>query len=275
MYAIDVSNYTSELSGSILRQWKAAGVGLVIIQAFPQHYHQYAEQRRQMRACAEAGIPFDVYMYDYLADPTWRQGALVGLERAKAEEGLEPRQLWLDEEDTETEQGWPAGARRDAIQRSRIACEAAGYTVGIYTGAWWWGPKTANWTGCADLDLWDSDYDHVPDAEYGWSPYGGWTHRRIKQHIGTSVFLGVSGVDQNVLSVEEAAEITGSEEAEVPIPQEYQDKFGIGPNDIQGLIDNLEGIGNLKYQQGVQAGLDQSAEALEKLARVREIVGAG
>jgi hypothetical protein len=120
---VDVSNYSSPLTADLLRNWMADGVKLVICQAFPPSYPQYAEQREQMRLCAEVGMPFDCYVYDYLGDPTWLDGALDGLSQADDK----PRKVWLDEEDVETERGWTQQQRVDAIAWSVQRAKAAGW----------------------------------------------------------------------------------------------------------------------------------------------------
>lgn len=206
MRAVDVSNYSDEITADTLAAWRAADVGLVIIQAFPPSYAQYAEQRRQMQACQDAGMPFDVYVYDYLASPDWRDGALYGLDAAKAA-GHVPGRVWLDEEDVSpSAQRLTAAEGVAAIQASVTAAQARGWDVGIYTGAWWWGPYTSNSTAFTALPLWLAQYDGVEDAA-AITPVGGWTTAAVKQYAGTSSLRGVGGVDLNVLSAGEAARV--------------------------------------------------------------------
>lgn len=210
MRAIDVSNYTSELSVEILQRWQADGVGRVIIQAFPSWYPQFAEQTRQTQACRDAGMPFSNYVYDYLADPNWRDACLQGIAQLRDSLGVSPHEVHLDEEDTETIAGWPVAWVIEALVASVQAVQASPFALGEeYTGRWFWQGHAGDTTAIADLGvgLWDSDYDDLADTEQSWTPYGGWTRRRIKQYRGTSVFDGVSGVDMNALSIEEEAEL--------------------------------------------------------------------
>ncbi len=216
MRAVDVSNYTDPPTPAVLDAWQAAGVGLVIVQAFPPSYaDKYAEQMEQERLCHERGLPFDNYLYDYLGDPTWRDGCLEGMSLA-VQGGLVPRAAWLDEEDVETERGWSTGQRVEAIQASCDAVDTwcAGHAVPgrarIYTAAWWWVPLTDNSTAFADRDLWTAQYDGVDDASV-FTPYGGWDHAAIKQYAGTSVLGGVGGLDLDVLSIEEEAAMVAPE----------------------------------------------------------------
>lgn len=205
VFARDCSNFTIDFTPELLQAWRAEGVGLVIAQAFPPSYaSKYAEQRQQMRLCAQEGMPFDCYVYDYLGAPDWLDGALEGLSQAQAEEGLRPRKLWLDEEDTETEAGWTTADRVVAIGQSARRALNAGYATGIYTGAWWWGPKTSNNRSFTDLPLWAAQYDNIADASV-FTPFGGWSACRIKQFAGSQP----DGTDLNVLSADEEAELTG------------------------------------------------------------------
>lgn len=173
IFARDVSNFTDPLTAAILQQWQAEGVGLVLIQAFPPSYSQYTEQRAQMQICAAVGMPFDCYVYDYLGDPTWLWGALDGLDQVFLP-SEKPRMIWLDEEDVETEAGWAATDRVNAISNSIEAVESRGYRVGIYTAKWWWEPKTGNSTLFSERKLWFAQYDGIADASV-FAPFGGWT----------------------------------------------------------------------------------------------------
>lgn len=231
-FARDCSNYTTDnFTPELIESWRASGVGLVIIQAFPPEYtSKYAEQVNQMRVCAQVGMPFDCYIYDYLGAPDWLDGALNGIQGS----GLRPRKLWLDEEDTETEVGWTPQQRIDAITSS---IERALWWAhdenklpypGIYTGGWWWVPKTGNSKLFEDLDLWVAQYDGIADASV-FTPFGGWTSCRIKQYAGTQP----DGTDLNVLSVEEEAELNGGV---VPV---NDTELKVMQDKINGLVSSL------------------------------------
>lgn len=208
MLARDCSNYTVAFTPDLIAQWRAAGAGLCILQCFPPTSLQYANQRRQMDVCAQEGMSYDCYVYDYLADPTWRDGALAGL-TAAYDDGLRPRKLWLDEEDVSLVVGnWSVAARINAIQASLIATDdwlAARDMpkAGLYTAQWWWGPKTGNSRQFAARELWTAQYDGVADATV-FTPFGGWQSCRIKQFAGSQP----DGTDMNVLSVDEEAELS-------------------------------------------------------------------
>lgn len=237
----DVSNYTVSLTAEMIQQWKSEGVGLVIIQAFPQTYHQYAEQRDQIRVCASQGMLWDAYCYDYLGSPSWLDGCLHGLTRVHDEEGLLPRMIFLDEEDVESEQGWSPLQRTTAINQSMLRADRWSVTYGlqvcgIYTAAWWWRPRTANSGMCAGRKLWWAEYDGIPDATV-FTPFGSWdaSMARVKQYAGTQP----DGTDLNVLSDAEEAEL-GPTPDPVPIPeppptecQPYKDAIARAVNRLQ------------------------------------------
>jgi hypothetical protein len=189
----DVSNYTSELTPQALEAWKSSGVGVVIVQAFPPNYVQYQQQQQQITQCRAAGLRVEAYIYDYLAGPGWRDACLQGLQ------GSGVLKVWADEEDITPEaQRMQLFERIAAITGTLQAIEQAGYTSGIYTGAWWWNAYMNATTIFQHYPLWDSFYDNVPDVNANWRPYGGWLGRAMKQHCGTTVFHGVSGVDLDV-----------------------------------------------------------------------------
>lgn len=77
--------------------------------------------------------------------------------------------LWLDCEDY-TDGSYPdLGVIRQAVEW----CERTGIPCGIYTGGWWWKPRTGNSTEFSHLPLWSSNYvGHAGLVEPG---YGGWT----------------------------------------------------------------------------------------------------
>lgn len=190
---VDVSNYTGPLTQDDLALWWAKGIRLVIIQAFPANMNQYANQLQQMTACSTFGMPFECYIYDYLATPGWRDGALAGLWDAPWRKG----RVWADEEDTSST-AMLVSRRVSAVASTLGSIAATGYEAGIYTGLWFWQGYMGNTPMFSAYPLWDSNYDNVPDANVGFVPYGGWTHATIKQYHGTTTLEGVPNVDLNV-----------------------------------------------------------------------------
>src|SRR4051794_4283978 len=96
--ARDASKYTQVPAP--VDQWKAEGAQLIIIQAHPADYGQ-SRSLDLIRAVAAAGLPWDAYVYQYLAFTDWLPGALETLDMAAAE-GLVPRKGWLDVEDVDS-----------------------------------------------------------------------------------------------------------------------------------------------------------------------------
>jgi hypothetical protein len=207
-HAVDVSNYTSPLSESALIQWRDShDIGLVIVQAInPPAGYPAGQTRQQIEMCVQAGIVTDAYVFLWTnsnvdADMRAKLATLNGLER-------QVRKLWLDVEDTA---GASVDQRLTSIRQALAICDewsrAHGKPrPGIYTGRWWWRGYLGNTTEFGDRDLWTSQYDGVDDVTV-FSPYGGWTSCRIKQHAGTSTLAGVGNVDLNVLSDAEAAQL--------------------------------------------------------------------
>lgn len=77
--------------------------------------------------------------------------------------------LWLDCEDY-TDNTYPSLA---VIRAAVARCGQMSIPCGIYTGGWWWKPRTGNSTEFSHLPLWSSNYVNRPGlVEPG---YGGWT----------------------------------------------------------------------------------------------------
>lgn len=183
MLAVDVSNYTGTLRPEQIAAWKAAGVGLVIIQAFPNGIAQYMVQVQQMQNCQQAQMPYQSYVYDYLFDSAWRHAALDGLTGLGI---LAPNWVWADEEDTSV-RGAPLKTLVQGVGATLDDISAHGFGRGIYTGRWWWSANQymRNTTAFASEPLWDAHYDGVPNATADFVPYGGWMAPAMKQYAGT------------------------------------------------------------------------------------------
>ncbi len=209
MLARDVSNYSLPLTEERLAGWRADGVGLVIIQCFPPGYAQTTQQDAQIAACDAAGMPWDGYIYDYLSDASWRDGALYRL-GLRVTSGLMPRKLWLDEEDINPTPQWSPQMHVDAIAASLAAADewCASYGLpraGIYSAAWWWS-RTGNTTAFMDRHWWIAEYDGIADASV-YTPFVGVGEVRIKQYMGSQI----DGTDLDVLSTAEVSEMTQPE----------------------------------------------------------------
>jgi hypothetical protein len=277
MLAVDVSNYTGRLTKKTLNAWKAADVGLVIVQAIdPPEGYPEGVTRQQVEACDAAGLAVDAYLW------LWMTGDFESDIRHKLSllDGLPIRQLWLDVEDTS---GGDSHMRVIRTRRALEICDQwvidhGGATVrtglngegmrmlhptGVYSGRWYWPVYMQNTNEFADRELWDANYDDNPDASANFRPYGGWRAARIKQYRGTSELAGQGGIDMNVLSVAEEAEL----EDDVVIPDDYVSKFDLHDNhDVEGLIANFEGI--------IDSVLHDRDAYLSKLESIRGVLDA-
>lgn len=201
---IDISNYSSALNQSALAAWKRDGVGLVITQAVdPPPGYPAGKTRAQCQAVIDAeGIALDAYLYLWYAQSAsdWkRQLALL--------DGFPIRRLWIDVEDTSA--GFNPTQRIAKVAAALAVCDVYPTRLGItgvYTGSWHWIPALANTTAFSDRPWWPSQYDYDPDTAHV-TTYGGWHNAAIKQYAGTSIFDDVSGVDLDVLSTDEAANL--------------------------------------------------------------------
>lgn len=92
--------------------------------------------------------------------------------------------LWLDCEDYESNgaKSWPSVT---IIQQAVSECEQLGVPCGIYTGGWWWVPRTGNTTQFSYLPLWASIYDFDPTMVN--VAFGGWTVLAGKQWQGSPI----------------------------------------------------------------------------------------
>ena len=215
--APDVSKYTTGLDANAVAAWKTLGVGLVIVQSHPAGYGRDSSLAL-MQTLSDGGLRWDAYIYQYMGDAGWTEGALQTLDLA-ASKGLVPRRLWLDVEDVDTERGWTAAQRVDAVRRDLGVLDQWSnrhqlLRAGIYSGRWYWGWDGAhpcymgNATDFSDRPWWPSQYDGIQDAGRV-ALYGGWSLDKVcaKQFAGTSVLADVAGVDLGVLSAMEAARL--------------------------------------------------------------------
>ena len=85
--------------------WKALGVGLVIVQSHPAGYGRDSSLAL-MQTLSDGGLRWDAYIYQYMGDAGWTEGALQTLDLA-ASKGLVPRRLWLDVETAPAQQAMP------------------------------------------------------------------------------------------------------------------------------------------------------------------------
>lgn len=261
--ARDLSNYTQPFGLAKLQEWKDAGVGLCIIQAVsPPPGYPSGRTRVHLQACATAGMPTDAYLYlwtgsDVEADMRAKLALLDGFEDQVG-------RLWLDCEDTTAAS---PQARQGTIRWALAVLDewssAHGKPIpGIYTGRWWWTAYVDDTTEFADRPLWASQYDGIADASVV-DLFGGWQSCAIKQYAGSQP----DGTDLNVLAEEVPTE--------VKIPHDYVTKFHLANDqDINGLIDNFEGVITTVRNQALAEGAAAGADAQARLDQIKAVLAA-
>jgi len=282
--ALDISNYTGPITQEQVNGWRDAGVGLVIVQAVdPPAAYPAGCTRQQLETLRDANMPAEAYVFFWFdASPDHIDRALSLLE------GLPIRRVWLDVEDIGAKsynQATTEAKVADALQRCDTWSQQQGLPqAGIYTGKWYWEATDymGNTSSFSDRELWDANYDFTPDATSGFRPYGGWTGCSIKQHIGSSEFVGVGGLDQDCLTDEYAGAILGGSSPSSPqapvatvtcpeVPQAYQEKFGVAADGWPAVAANLEGIIRQLIGEVAQVSQQEQSDAA-KLEQVRALV---
>lgn len=237
--AVDCSNFTDPLTPDAVQALKAAGVEVVIVQAVdPPPGFPAGVTRNQIQACLDGGLTVDAYVwlwFDLDVTDTQRKLGLLS--------GLTIRQLWLDVEDTAAVK-YDQATCEAKVTAALVECDAfvttSGEKTGIYSGRWFWADRRymGNSNAFADRELWDANYDQVADAAVGFVPYGGWRDARIKQFRGTTSVGGVGGLDLNVLSDGEAAELGQPSD-----PPTTPDPCAAIASDRDGLVSAIGFIG--------------------------------
>ena len=236
MLAVDISNFTDPISADAVQALKDAGVGLAIIQAVdPPAGYPAGKTREQIQTCVQAGMPVDAYIWLWFS-----LGVDDIQQKLELLNDFPIRELWLDVEDTASI-NYDQATCETKVQMALDACDIyhGGQPTGIYTGRWFWADRRymGNTTAFAGRELWDANYDDVADAAVGFVPYGGWTAPRIKQYRGTTSLAGIGGLDLNVLSVDEAAELGTAD------PPADGDPCAAVTSDRNGLVSALGYLG--------------------------------
>jgi hypothetical protein len=267
MLAVDMSNYTSELTPTALEGLRSAGVGHVIIQAIdPPPGYPVGRTRAQVQACIDAGLTVDAYVW------LWFDLDIADVRRKlRLLDGLSIRQLWLDVEDTAAVK-YDQPTTEAKIAEALAECDAyptlSRERTGVYSGRWFWADRryVANSTTFSDRELWDANYDDVADAALGFAPYGGWQRVAIKQYRGTSVLAGIGGLDLNVLSVEKVGDIFPPEPAPAPTNDSGTtpvDDSGTTPSDDSGTTPGRETPTDWQWPTWREAAINYKAIADE------------
>ena len=175
--AIDISHWTGEVTTQQMQCLARRGVRRVIVGA-----QRRAVARQQLATAVAAGLEVEAYVYLYLRSDV-AQRVRAALETV---DGFRVRRLWLDAEDTTS--GLSAAEVVERLQRARDAC--GDFPAGIYTGAWWWRPRTGDSSAFSDPPLWVAQYDGRRSLD-GVPGFGGWRRPRMKQYAANAQLCGV------------------------------------------------------------------------------------
>jgi hypothetical protein len=189
VYGVDVSNFSNgPLDLEQARLIRDSNRRLIV------GCQDVAVASQQVEFAMKADLDVQLYIYFYTGVPIMReiQKALEVIRRT----GLERPMVWMDFEDTSTDDtlsrdvGW--------IERTMFRCgqEFGVGRIGIYTSRGWWERYTGNNTEYSIFPLWDANWDNQADLT-AFTPYGGWTAPTMKQYAGDRDLWGMK-VDFNV-----------------------------------------------------------------------------
>lgn len=211
--AVDCSNFQGDLGQDVFERWHAEGCRTVICgtdgsQSSPNVFLQQSAKARA------AGLNVEAYMYLWY-DLDVAARARIKLDLIQQAGGIE--RVWLDVEDTFTSKGPGEIVGLTALARDLVL--ERGFQTGIYTGRWYWVPRTNDSAGFSNLPLWLASYDGQQNLDM--PPMGGWTAMYRKQFTDKGSLGGVSPLDLNI----EAAPIA-------PPPPQAPDAFQVGRREM-------------------------------------------
>lgn len=196
--AIDVSNFTGPIEvgdGPALRD-----EGRLLI----ANTHDPAIARQQTQLALGNCMAVELYAQQYLSVDAAREMAKAD-QVAIATPIVKVWLAWEENFDQDPDAGgYGFSPSKDVvlgwIYRTSFLWQQAGWQVGFYTRKGWWERWTGNdpFFGEQGIELWDADYDGVPDLG-DFAQYGGWTSRKMKQYQDDHMLLGKYRVDLNVL----------------------------------------------------------------------------
>ncbi len=184
IHGMDVSSHQPRNLSTLIAQYQVQHV--IVRMYLPEETPPEAHSLAQVESARANGCTVGAYCWAYpsLEPRKTVQDAVVLARRC----GMDPPPvLWIDCEDyLDVDHGpsvpWLAEAVHEAYR--------LGVEPGIYTGAWWWVPRTGNSAAFHTLPLWSAEYGTPHDLET-WTSYGGWTHLSMKQYQGNPIDLNV------------------------------------------------------------------------------------
>lgn len=197
-FAVDISNWSGEISVETVDRWHDAGVLRVIVGTQNERITRQQMSMIDLFSGApglDYGREVEIQAYVFLYDQ-WRDFADQVEEAVRRYAGFPVTKLWLDCEFATTAPPDVVVAR---IQNAVDYCKRKGINYGIYSANWWWQPMTDNSKEFSHIDLWNSRYYDLPPCHtiMSMAPgYGGWKVCQMWQYRGTTEFCGVT-VDFN------------------------------------------------------------------------------
>lgn len=192
---VDFSQYGGALAASTVQCWKGKGVNHAVVQ-YSERMSQHLEVLTQ-----SGGLELEAYVYLYWGLSPWSQTPRDRVRAALAIARGRISRLWLDAEDT------THPYQESQLAECVAACDAAGMPCGIYTGRWWWVPRTGDSRTFSHLPLWHAEYlgeaptpdlSRLPQDFSAFRPYGGWSAPAIWQWWNTTSLCAHS-VDLNAI----------------------------------------------------------------------------
>lgn len=195
--AIDISNYTGEVHDAQLA-FLRDNADLVIVRLSTETTGNQAQiAAQQVRALAQAGIPWQGYLWCY-----WRDSPYELWSRAQAAlpgwNGYYGARIWLDAEDTPDD----GAAAFDFIMAYARLLTTDEFVPGLYTGGWWLRQNPGVLEGdrgryLAHLPLWLANYTIPGDCSI--QPVAGWESVAMHQYASRDRFGSLGPLDLNVI----------------------------------------------------------------------------
>jgi hypothetical protein len=215
IFAIDISNWSGEITSDEVACWRDSDVRHVISGTqIPTITVQ------QIQTAASGGMTIDAYVMLY-----WDYDITAQVHDALATiQGLPVRRLWLDAE--QPRGNWASWQLIEKIQEAVDACGSSPH--GIYTRKVWWRDNVDDTAAFSHLPLWYAYYDGYHDFEDWYDPvywyegpFGGWTDPTGKQYASDWTFpdLCEVNVDYNVMYVGAASGSLNGEVGRVAVNQ--------------------------------------------------------
>lgn len=203
--AIDISNYTGEITLQQAADLRASGVERAIVQLVNP---SILTHRQQIPTLLAAGIDVQGYVYVWFsADILFITERIFWACEELRRYAPSGTMIWLDCEQSDTDSPPFDYVHEPTSQKIRAAVNAVldvDFVPGIYTGAWWWVPGTSDSHEWADVPLWDANYDLDPDIDS--VDYGGWTVPHMTQWRGSTTWADVPMVNLDSFEAPAAGE---------------------------------------------------------------------